>query len=427
MTQMYDPLRIPLIIFGRHARRLWVRVAFYAALAIVVAIAGALLGRYLPAELAVKFSPDTIMPVLTILASSMLAVSTFSLNVMVSAHRTAAQNATPRIRRILLEDTTTQNVLATFIGAFVYALTAIIVSQLGGYSEEATFLVIIVTVLVALLVVLAMLRWIEHLGSLGSLDENLKMVHQLARQSIGSRARYPALSCTPIRGTDTAPKDAIAIGAARSGYVQLIDVKKLDAALGENEEIHLVREPGRHVLKGETLAKVTFKDSGETGDERDERLAEFADCFIIGDIRTHEQDPEFGLLVMSEISSKALSPGVNDPGTAIEAIGRLKAMLWDFATAEPEQAEPEYKRIHFAPLTSGRLLNAAFGATARDGAGTIEVAIALRQTLRDLATSPNEDLNQAARSLAERAMAYGDEALAIEWERERLRQIRIDN
>ena len=113
----------------RFGRRLWVRVALMAALAVVAAAAAPLLARMLPEELSQRFTPEAVLPILNILATGMLAVSTFSLNVMVSAHRAAAAQATPRAHRILLADTTTQTVLATFIGAFVYALAAIILFQ----------------------------------------------------------------------------------------------------------------------------------------------------------------------------------------------------------------------------------------------------------------------------------------------------------
>ena len=60
--------------------------------------------------------------ILSILASSMLVVATFSLGTMVQAFAAAASPATPRAARVLIDDPFSQNVLATFLGAFVFAM-----------------------------------------------------------------------------------------------------------------------------------------------------------------------------------------------------------------------------------------------------------------------------------------------------------------
>ena len=167
-------LQMPLFILKRLYRKLWLRVTLYALASLIAAGAGSVADLFLSDQLIGLVKPGAVMPVLTILASSMLAVSTFSLNVMVSAHRTAAQIATPRVHRLLLEDTTTQAVLAAFVGAFVFSLTSIVLFQSGIYDDSAAIVVMGVTVLVVVLVIAAILRWIEHLSTLGSLDDSLR-------------------------------------------------------------------------------------------------------------------------------------------------------------------------------------------------------------------------------------------------------------
>ena len=157
---------MPLLIIQRLYRKLWLRVTFYALASLIAAGLGSIADLYLTEKLGGIIKPGAVMPVLTILASSMLAVSTFSLNVMVSAHRAAATSATPRVHRLLLEDTTTQAVLATFVGAFVFALASIVLFQAGVYNDSAAIVVMVVTVAVVVLVIVAILRWIEHLSTL---------------------------------------------------------------------------------------------------------------------------------------------------------------------------------------------------------------------------------------------------------------------
>ncbi|MCB1408035.1 MAG: DUF2254 domain-containing protein, partial [Rhodobacteraceae bacterium] len=120
-----------LILLRRLSSQLWLRVAMFAVLAIL-AVAGAHLAAPLvPEALSGRFGAQAVVPVLSILASSMLAVSTFSLGTMVSVHRGAAGTATPRVLQLMIADGTTQTVLSVFIGAFVYALTALILFHAG--------------------------------------------------------------------------------------------------------------------------------------------------------------------------------------------------------------------------------------------------------------------------------------------------------
>ncbi|MDH3263796.1 MAG: DUF2254 domain-containing protein, partial [Paracoccaceae bacterium] len=110
----------------RFARRVWVRVTLIAVLALVAAGAAPLLQGYIPESFALRIGANAVRPILNVLATSMLAVTTFSLSVMVAAHRAASDQVTPRTHRLLLADTTTQTVLATFLGAFLYALASIV-------------------------------------------------------------------------------------------------------------------------------------------------------------------------------------------------------------------------------------------------------------------------------------------------------------
>ncbi|MEJ1268514.1 DUF2254 family protein [Pantoea ananatis] len=74
--------------------------------------------------------------ILNILASSMLAVTTFSLSTMVTAFGSATTHVTPRAMKLVVEDSTTQNVLATFIGSFLFSLVGIIALNMGAYGEQ---------------------------------------------------------------------------------------------------------------------------------------------------------------------------------------------------------------------------------------------------------------------------------------------------
>ncbi|MGH1458887.1 MAG: DUF2254 domain-containing protein [Paracoccaceae bacterium] len=408
----------PLLIVRRLLRRLWVRVSGMAVLALLTALVTLLFEGYIPAKVSARFTPDAVMPVLTILASGMLAVSTFSLNVMVSAHRAASAQATPRAQRLLLQDTTTQTVLATFIGAFVYSLSAIILFQSHAYADGATVIVLGVTIFVVVLVILAMLRWIEHLSGLGSIDATLRSVEEVAKSALTQFAEAPYFGAVPLTDDTVLPSGALPLRARACGHLQFIDLPQLSKCIanlqGQTGQVYLRCRPGAFVLEGMPLADVAGLTPAQ--------ITAAEACFVIGDTRTFEQDACFGLKVLGEVASRALSPGINDPGTAVDVIGRAERLLWNWArnSGETAQAQTRYPTIFVPQLPAEELLSCAFAALARDGAGQIEVALRLQEALAHLCQTPHSDVAEAARALNRTARAYAEAALPIEQDRARI-------
>lgn len=411
---MFDVLRLPVLLFRRYYHALWLRVCLYALLSLVISLITFVLRRALPETLLGGVDADAVMPVLTILASSMLAVSTFSLNVMVSAHRAAASASTPRVHRLLLQDTTTQSVLSAFIGAFIFALTTIILFRAGFYGDEEAIVVLAITTVVVAIIIVAMLRWIGHLSHLGSLDNSLDVAANEVRRSLSATRRRPCIGATPLTPETVLPEETTPILAPRTGYLQLIDIAELASCAKSHGAVYVLKRPGQLVFKNTMIAQV----AGTLPDSVRDKLSS---AFVIGTDRTHELDPEFSLLTLSEIASKALSPGVNDPGTAIAVINRVTSLFWDALDQSVEA--PKHPEVFMPAPGAEDLIEAAFAATARDGAGQIEVAEALRRNLLQLASSDDPHMARAATAMAARALAYAEEALTLEQTRDRLRAL----
>ncbi len=406
------------VFFLRYYRKMGLRVGLYALLALLVASLGPLSATWMTRSIPFDLDFEAVIPVLTILATSMLAVSTFSLNVMVAAHRAASETTTPRVHRILLEDTTTQSVLATFIGAFVYSLGSIILYRSGVYAEETAPLVMGVTIILVALVVVSLLRWIDHLKDLGSVDESLRQAKSRASATLMAYARNPGFGAQQLSDHVITPGSVEKLPVPQSGFLQLIDIARLEECLPEGAAIYVLVHPGDHVLEGEVLGEVA-------GSVSDEVLADLTEAFTFGPHRTYEQDTEFGLNVLAETASRALSPGINDPGTAIQALSILKELIWGYAKERPSSDAQTAKNVFVRWPEDADLLEAAFASIARDGAGMIEVATALRGALNALANSGNDRVRDAALQLGRRALDYSEAAGLRDHEIDRLRHVTI--
>ena len=107
-------------------QKLWLRAALFGVLAVLIALLAVPIERFIENPLPFTISADAVADILDILASSMLAVTTFSLGVMVTALGSASSGATPRANQLVRKDATSHNVLATFLGSFIYSLTLLI-------------------------------------------------------------------------------------------------------------------------------------------------------------------------------------------------------------------------------------------------------------------------------------------------------------
>ncbi|CAN5353963.1 DUF2254 domain-containing protein [soil metagenome] len=396
--------------------QLWFTVALYCALGLLAALGALFLNRLIPDSVSSQIGADAVDRILGILAASMLAVTTFSISTMVQAFASAANGATPRAAQLVIEDSTAQQALATFIGAFVFSLVGLIALSTGAYGSSGRLVLFVATIAVVVLIVVMLLRWIQRLSKLGRLGETVDQVEHATLAAIKSRREKPCLGGRPAVAI---PDNAGRLVAHHIGYVRRIDMDGL-ARLAEKAEcdIHVCALPGTFVSPDRPLAAIAGEVSDKIKDDFREKLEA---CFMIGDQRSFEQDPRFGLVVLSEVASRALSPAVNDPGTAIDVIGTVVRIMaaWSEAS-DSETDEVSHARVYVAALAPRDMLDDAFVPIARDGAGLVEVGIRLQKALRTMAQFGDAALAEAARDHAHMALARAEQALAFGPDRARL-------
>ncbi|MCB1474924.1 MAG: DUF2254 domain-containing protein [Rhodobiaceae bacterium] len=411
-------------LLAQLTRRLWVRATLIGAMGVLAAILAAVVERYIPWDMPTKIGAEAVDSLLSILASSMLTVTTFSLSVMVTAYGSVTGNVTPRATRLLIEDRPTQNVLSTFVGSFLFGIVGLIVLKTGAYGDRGRVVLYIVTIAVIVLVVVSLLRWIDHLTRLGRVGETTDRVEEATREAIEARLREPFLGAAPLRDPKRdIPASYVPVRAEIIGYVQNIDVPALSRMCEERKtEIFVNAVPGTFVYPHTPLAWVARAGKA---DETDAYCAEVCDTFAIGDQRSFDQDPRFGLAVLSEVALRAMSPAVNDSGTAIDVIGRMTRLLslWAEGDGDDEERKPRYPSVRVPSLATSDLFEDAFMLVARDGAGLIEVQLRLQKSLLALSRLGGEDFRAAARRQSQLAMERASKALALEGDRKRLREI----
>jgi uncharacterized membrane protein len=388
------------------------RATAFSMLAAVGALLSILVGPFIPLGLSATIGADAVDDVLSIIASSMLSVTTFSLAIAVSAFNSAASNATPRSTALLVEDPTTQNVLSTFVGAFLFSLVGIVVLHIGAYGEEGRVVMFILTVLVIIVVVTTLLRWIGHLTQIGRMGNTLDLVERAAKSAIEARLQNEHLGCRPLPDGYKLPRDNHPVFSSAIGYIQHIDVFELNKlAESYDTQFAIVALPG---IFADRSRPIVFSEK-QLGEDETKRVA---DVFTIANNRTFRQDPRFGVTVLSEIAARALSPAVNDPGTAIDVIGRLVRIisLWDASSTEDgrEDEDVDYPRLLAPAINLLDIFDDAFNAIARDAAGMVEVHVRLQKAMASLAASRNAEVRKQAERIAGISIQRARDGLSLE-------------
>lgn len=398
----------------RLTRELWVRATAYAVMGVGAALLASVGARWVPEAMAERLGGESVEEILTILASSLLAVATFSVGAMVTAYTAVSQGATPRVAALVTSDGQTQRSLATFVGAFLYAIVAVTAINARYYGEGGRAILFLVSLAVVALVAYRLLAWINRLSSLARVGHMIDMVEDRARDALEARRRRPFLGGRPgALGTGSL------IPSEATGYVQNVDPDHLEAAARDNAcEVQILAAPGAFVRRGEPLARISLLQS-------DDRVcADFRSAFAVGGSRSFDQDPRFGLIVLSEIAAKALSPGVNDPGTAVQVIGAGVRLLDAWLEAEVEAEPSSCTRVLAPQVSEADLLDDIFGPIARYGAGDVPVTMRLLKALRSLAARPGP-MQRPARDMARELLERARRALPIPADLARVRAVKV--
>lgn len=324
------------------------------------------------------------------IASTMVTVIALLLGLAVVALQLSSTQFSPRLLRNFLRDRPNQIVLSVFVGTFAYAAGGLFDVGIAGGQRVDEFPRFAVTVAVALLFVsLSLLVYFaDHLAHSIQVDHIMRTVE---------RNTLPAIRDLPAGGRlPEIPDDAVAVPARRSGYVQVVHVDELlAAAVARRLNVRLRPRVGEHIVAGTPLAwawPVSPKVPAPTADS----LAAPLDAAVrIGFERTLEQDPGLGLRQLVDPACKALSPAVNDPYTAIQAIEHLAVLFAELAVRRVGPIVAHDRSGGVTVAVPGRTfpehLALGMGLIRRYGAKEPTVVQALLQLLSTVATAGVRD------------------------------------
>ena len=396
--------------------QLWLKPALASAGAVFLAIVGLWFGQLYSGPLPIELSDRALKDLLSIFASSMLAAATFSVSAVVTAVSSVSNSTTPRASRLILSDPTTQNVLSSFIAAFIYSVIGILALEAFTFDAVGRFVVFIGIDAIMTWVLVAFVHWIHHVTRLGRVETAIEKITDTAAESlIPDNVGQWGAHCYD----GSVPAAAVAITSPEVGYVTNIYVAGMQKLAEELDVAIYVRvRPGDFVDSRTPIAYAS-----PVSDRVRERADELQGLVAIAPKRVFGPDVRFAFLNLAETADRALSPGINDPGTAIVILGhQLRAITqWRRVHDEPETNEVRFDRVYLPPLKAAELVGDCFTPIARDGAGVVEVGVRLQKTLGAVVRLDMPELTEAAVKMSQTSLVLAENALVAEVHKQSVR------
>jgi uncharacterized membrane protein len=337
--------------------------------------------------------PDGARALMSTIAGSAITVAGVVFSITMLVLNMASAQFGPRLLRNFMTHNATQLVLGMFVGTFVYCL--IVLAAIGSDDGQRFVPQIAVTAGIVNGVALSglLIYFIHHVSRfiqaeriIGDVAESLEQVLQSSfPERSGNGADTPDDEPVESEACLSDDGDTQVVLARRSGYVQAIDLDGLMELAGRKDlVIRLECRPGHYLIQERPLAQVA---ADRPIDE--ETAAAIAEAFLTGAERTAIQDPEFAVNQLVEIALRALSPGINDPFTAINCIDRLGSVLSLLAERKlPSRFCRDREgriRLVTMPYTYAGVVRAAFNQIRQTAASNAAVIIRLLEVVAEIA------------------------------------------
>lgn len=327
--------------------------------------------------------------VLQTIAGSMITIAGVVFSMTLVALSLASSQFGPRLLRNFMRDSINQVVLGTFVATFLYCL---LVLRTIRYTEERVFvphLSVTLGVVFALVSLWVLIYFIHHVSISIHADEIVARVgddlidgiERLFPHRLGDAGSSHESASGDPPPPEAFEREARAIPAAGDGYLQIVDTDALVALATETDTVlRIERRPGRYLVMGSPLAMV-WPGNRVTG----EYVKRVNALFVRGTQRTPAQDVEFSIHQLVEIAVRAMSPGINDPFTAMACVDRLGSGLSRLARREmPSRHRLDARRqlrLTAPAVTFPELVDAAFHQIRQYSRTSAAVTIRLLDTI----------------------------------------------
>ena len=347
--------------------------------------------------------PEGARALLSTVAGSMITVASLVFSITIVALTQAYSQFGPRLLYNFMRDTGNQIVLGTFIATFVYCLLVLRTVRGGEEGLFVPHLSTTIGVIMALMSISVLIYYIHHAATslqasnvITGVSLNLARTINVSFPEPGNgKPDHRQWWITPEDMPENFDEESQRILAPGSGYIRKIDYETIyQVARNKDAIIKILNRPGQFIVEGSPI--VLSWPANVLNKEEENVIGAIA----LGRQRTSEQDVEFAVDQLVEIAIRALSPGINDPFTAIMCIDQLSARLCQIAErivpSQYRYDERNQLRLITRAPTFEDILDSAFNQIRQYGRDSAAVSIRLLEALIEISTRIEREENKAA-------------------------------
>lgn len=328
--------------------------------------------------------------ILGTIAGSMITITGLVYSLTLVALSLASSQFGPRLLRNFMRDRVNQAVIGSFTATFLYCLLVLRSIRRSEADPFVPHLSVTLGVMLALASVLLLIYFIHHVSISIQANELIGRLAEELDQSIDHL--YPTEareSGDAVVASDSVPGDKTwrgeagfaPIASTTDGYLQHRELDDLlTLAVERNVVIRIPHKPGRYLVRGAMLALASPVERVDQSLEEAVNLA-----ITTGVQRNPAQDIEFIINQLVEIAVRAMSPGINDPFTAMACVDRLSSALAKLARRDIPSARVRavdgVVRVIVRSVTFPELVSATFDQIRQSAKSSIAVSIRLLEAI----------------------------------------------
>lgn len=347
---------------------------------------------------------DGASAVLSTVAGSMITIAGVVFSITLVALSLASSQFGPRMLRNFIRDRVNQVALGAFVSTFLYCLLVLRTIRHDDAAPFVPHLAVALAVVLAVVSIFVLIYFIHHVAINIQADTLIDEIYTELRQRLDAIYPQTSHSIEHAGATDPAElgaphrfdQDPGGVRTTQDDYVQAIDLDTLLEVASTNDfVVRVERRPGDYVIAGSLLFSVW---PAEKADEDNSHA--LRGCVVFGAQRTATQDIAFAIDQMVEIAARALSPGINDPFTAIVCIDRLGSAMAQLAQRDlPSPIHVDVNgrpRVIAPPVNFSDILDAAFSSLRVFAHGNAQVTLHMVEILREIETLATRRDDRAA-------------------------------
>ena len=278
---------------------------------------------------------DAARAVLAAVAGSLITVTSLTFSLTVVTLQLASSQFSPRLLRTFSSDRFVQATLGLFLGTFAYALTVLrtVRSPADGQALFVPQIAVTVAFVLAVASVFGLVIFLAHLAKEIRVETMLAAVHRDATDTVHRLLPEQDPEPAPPSTVGEIPATQVQLTAPSSGFLVWVgEDAVLAAAVRADAVVMITRQPGSSLIAGVSVGVCwPLHDHIFDTHTLHQLKHQVAAALHTGPERTAVQDIAFGLRQLTDVAVKALSPGINDPTTAIHALGHASALLTELA------------------------------------------------------------------------------------------------